>query len=104
MRGKPVIPRAKARQDVEDAVDWYVVQHAPDAALRLIDSLEQTFAFIADHPAAGSPRHGEVLDIPGLRSWKLEDFPYLVFYIETAACIDVWRVLHERQDVPDKLG
>ena len=104
MSEKPAIPRAKARQGVEDAVDWYVAQHAPDAALRLIDSLEQTVAFIADRPAACSPRHGEVLDMPGLRSWKLEDFPYLVFYIETAACIDVWRVLHERQDVPGRLG
>ncbi len=104
MSGKPIIPRARARQDVEDAVDWYIAQHAPDAALRLIDSLEQAFVFIADRPAAGSPRHGEALDIPGLRSWKLEDFPYLFFYIETVACIDVWRVLHERQDVPDKLA
>ena len=104
MSRKPLIPRARARQDVEEAVDWYVAQRAPDAALRLIDSLEQAFAFIAERPAAGLPRHGEALDIPGLRSWKLEGFPYLVFYIETATCIDVWRVLHERQDVPDKPG
>jgi toxin ParE1/3/4 len=27
-------------------------------------------------------------------------FPYLVFYLERADCIDVWRVLHAQRDIP----
>jgi toxin ParE1/3/4 len=40
------------------------------------------------------------LDIPGLRSWPLRRFPYVIFYIEQENHIDVWRVLHARRDIP----
>jgi hypothetical protein len=32
------------------------------------------------HPASGSPRFSHELDIPGLRHWAVQGFPYLVFY------------------------
>ena len=40
------------------------------------------------------------LDLPGLRSWPLKRFPYLVFYVEHADHVDVWRVLHQNRDIP----
>ena len=33
-------------------------------------------------------------------SWPLRKYPYLVFYVEQADHIDVWRVLHMKRDIP----
>ena len=37
--------------------------------------------------------------MPGLRSWALGRYPYVVFYCEHGGHIDVWRVLHSRRDI-----
>lgn len=100
MSAKPVVPRALANRDVDDAIRHYLQEHAPDAALSFIDALEQAWGRIARHPGIGSPRYAHELNLPGLRSWPLTGFPYLVFYVEQPDCIDVWRVLHGGRDVP----
>jgi toxin ParE1/3/4 len=100
MKVKPVIPRALAQQDVEEAIGYYVSQQAASAALGFIDALEQGYAHIARHPATGSPRYAHELDLPGLRCWPLKRYPYLVFYVEQDGHIDVWRVLHGMRDIP----
>lgn len=100
MKAKPVVPRSVANRDVEAAVDYYISQHAHDAALGFIDALEQAYAHIARHPATGSPRYAHALNLPGLRSWPLTGYPYLVFFMEQADHIDVWRVLHSQRDIP----
>ncbi|PAT43484.1 type II toxin-antitoxin system RelE/ParE family toxin [Vandammella animalimorsus] len=96
----PVIPRAQARRDVDQALEHYLREQAVPAALGFIDALEQAYAQIARHPATGSPRYAHELDLPGLRSWPLKRYPYLVFYVARSDHIDVWRVLHERRDMP----
>jgi toxin ParE1/3/4 len=96
----PVIPRALAKQDVEDAVSYYLSEEAEQAALGFIDALEQAYTHIGRHPATGSPRYAHELDLPGLRSWTLKHYPQLVFYVERDDHIDVWRVLHGMQDIP----
>jgi toxin ParE1/3/4 len=100
MRAKPVIPRRRAEQDVEDALGYYIAEHATHAALGLIAALENAYAHVSRHPATGSPRYGYALDLPGLRSWPLTGYPYLVFYVERTDHIDVWRVLHGQRDIP----
>ncbi|KTT20607.1 type II toxin-antitoxin system RelE/ParE family toxin [Pseudacidovorax intermedius] len=100
MKSKPVVPRQAALRDVDDAVDWYLRQDAPPAALGFIDELERAYAHIGRHPATGSPRYAHALDLPGLRFWPLKRFPYLVFYVEHADRIDVWRVLASDRDLP----
>ena len=100
MSAKPVIPRQRAEQDVEDALTHYIAEHAPQAALGMIAALEKAYAQISSHPATGSPRHGHELDLSGLRSWPLTGYPYLVFYVERTDHIDVWRVLHGQRDIP----
>ena len=104
MTAKPVIPRKQARQDVEDAIDYYVLTAGADVALRFVDSLEQTYRAVATRPATGSPRYAQELDLPGLRSRNLRRFPYVVFYIEQTYHIDLWRVLHSQRDIPAWLG
>jgi len=100
MTAKPVIPRALARRDIEDAIDHYAAEAGETVALGFIDALQVAFRAIAQRPAAGSPRIGLELNLPGLRSRPLRRFPYRLFYIERDGHIDVWRVLHERRDIP----
>ncbi|WP_454254755.1 type II toxin-antitoxin system RelE/ParE family toxin [Pseudomonas sp. Marseille-Q8238] len=100
MKQKPVIPRALATQDVDDAIAYYLDEQADKAALGFIDSLERAYKQIGRHPTSGSPRYAHELDLPQLRSWPLQRYPYLVFYVEHAEHIDVWRMLHTTRDIP----
>lgn len=100
MKAKPVVPREPARQDVEDALTYYIAEDAEAAAPGLIEALEQAYAHIGRHPATGSPRYAHELNLPGLRSWPLTRHPYLVFYVERADHVDVWRVLQGQRDIP----
>jgi toxin ParE1/3/4 len=97
---KPVVPRASARADVDNAIDHYLAEAGPEVALGFIDALERTYAAIGELPGIGSPRWAHKLNLPGLRSWRIQDYPWLVFYVEGEAIIDVWRVLHAKRDIP----
>jgi len=100
MKAKPVVPREKAHRDVEDAVAHYLAEDAEPAALGFIDALEKAYSHIGRHPATASPRYAHELNLPGLRSWPLTRYPYLVFYVEHPDHVDVWRVLHGQRDIP----
>ena len=103
MKRKPIIPRALALQDVDDAVAYLVQQQATDTALKMIGSLEAAYTYISKNAATGSTRYAHALDLPGLRTWPLTGHPYLIFYVEQDAHIDVWRVLHMSRDIPEEL-
>jgi len=96
--------REVARRDVEDIVDDYASEGGAALALRFVGAFERTLRLIARHPAAGSPRFGYELGLPGLRTRGLRGFPYLVFYVERDEVVDVWRVLHGQRDIPAWLG
>jgi toxin ParE1/3/4 len=100
VKAKPVIPRALASQDVEEAIDYYLGEQAEQAALGFIDALEKAYDHIGRHPGSGLTRYAHELDLPGLLCWPLQGYPYLVFYIERDEHIDVWRVLHGKRDIP----
>lgn len=100
MKRKPVVPREQARRDVDDAIGYYLAENADAAALGFIEALRKAYSHIGLHPATGSPRYAHELNLPGLRCWPLTRYPYLVFYVERADDIDVWRVLHEQRDIP----
>ena len=101
---KPVAPRVAAQRDAERIVADYVEQAGVDVALRFVDALEDAYRLIGESPGAGSPRYGLTLDLPGLRCWRVRAFPHLIFYIERADVIDVWRILHGSRDVPTTLA
>jgi toxin ParE1/3/4 len=100
VKAKAVIPRELALRDVDEAIDHYLGEGAVKAALDFVDALEKAYAHIARQPASGSPRYSHELNLPGLRSWPLTRFPYLVFYFEYDDHVDVWRVLHGKRDTP----
>jgi toxin ParE1/3/4 len=97
---KAVIPRALARRDADEAIDYCLSEHAPEAALGFIDALERAYTHIGRHPSAGFSRHAHELNLPGLRFWPLQKYPHLVFYVEKDEHVDVWRVLHGQRDIP----
>ena len=100
MMAKPIIPREQARRDVEMAADYYAAEAGEAVALRFIDAVEAAFRATGRYPAAGSPRYGHELGLPGLRSHLVKGFPFLIFYAEQDTHVDVWRVLHAQRDIP----
>ena len=101
MTAKPVIPTRLAKQDVEDELTHYFVAEGSEkAALGFIAEIEQAYRHLAKHPNIGSPRYAYELDIPGLRSWSLDHYPHLIFYIERKDHVEVWRVLNGKRDIP----
>jgi toxin ParE1/3/4 len=100
VKAKPFVPREQFHRDVDDAVTYYLNEGTEQTALGFIDALQQAHAHITHHPATGSPRYAHDLNLPGLRFWPLKRYPYLVFYVERADHIDIWRLLHAHSDIP----
>jgi toxin ParE1/3/4 len=100
---KPVNLRAQAEQDIQKALDYCVQERGSRAAVAWVDALERAFRHISRHPASGSTRYAYELDIPELRSWVVDRHPYVIFYVERAEDIDVWRILHGQRDLPGTL-
>ena len=100
MTPRSVVLRARARRDVDEAVAHYLDHAGTEIVIGFIDALEEAFGHIADNPGSGSPRYGHEVNLPGLRSWPLKAYPYLVFYMKYEDRIDVWRILHDRRDIP----
>ncbi len=97
---KLVIPRLAATRDAERAIDHYLDEGAPEAASGFVTALQEAYDHIGIHPASGSPRYAYDLDLPGLRSWPLGRYPYVVFYREGDDRVDIWRVLHAARELP----
>ena len=97
---KPVKLRQLAADDIDAALSYYRREAKESLATRFVDALEAELGNLSRHPLIGSLRYSYELNIPALRSWRLEAFPYIVFYIDRAEFIDVWRVLHARRDIP----
>jgi toxin ParE1/3/4 len=100
VKPKPVIPRERADRDVNEAIDFYLSENAPEAALGFIDALEEAYRHIGHHPETGSSRYAVELNLPGLRFWTLKKYPHLVFSLERSDHVDVWRVLHAQRNIP----
>ena len=100
MKTKSVVPRELARQDVSEAIDYYLQEGGAQVALGFVDALEVSYAQIGRQPAVGSPRYAHELNLPGLRFAPLRRYPFLVFHFERDDHIDLWRVLHAERDIP----
>ena len=103
MSTKRIISRQLADQDANNAVDYYQAKGSARAALGFIDALERAYAHISRHPRTGSSRYAHELDIPELKSWTLTNYPYTVMYMEHDDHIDILRILHHAQDIPEWL-
>jgi toxin ParE1/3/4 len=62
------------------------------AAIAALETIERM-------PAMGSPRLGQLCELPGLRSWRVTGFPMQWLYFEADRHLDVVRLLGDRQDI-----
>ncbi|MFT7649383.1 MAG: toxin ParE1/3/4 [Candidatus Poriferisodalaceae bacterium] len=95
--------RTIAAADIDSAVAYYRNEVSPEVAINFVDELEAAIGHLRRHPLTGSLRFSYELEIPELRSWPVENFPYLVFYVPDSERIDIWRVLHAQRDFPSFL-
>ena len=101
MKSKPVVPTRQAQQDLETGIDYYLFEEgSAAAALGFITAVEEAFERLGKNPAMGSPRYAYELDLPGLRSWSLNRYPHLVFYVDRGDYVEVWRVINGVRDIP----
>ncbi len=95
---------ALATEDVADAVAYYRTEADPTIAAELVDALEASIKHLCRHPLTGSLRFAYELEIPDLRSWPIQRFPYVIFYVADDNRLNVWRILHARRDIPVHLA
>ncbi|MBO9623048.1 MAG: type II toxin-antitoxin system RelE/ParE family toxin [Sphingomonas sp.] len=103
MKPKPLRILPQAQDDIAGAVAFYRHEAGGDVALRLVEAVAQQLEAIAQSPGLGSLRYAVVLRIDGLRCARPGRFPYLLFYLEGPEEIQVWRMLHNRRDIPATL-
>lgn len=101
---KPLYWHPQSRRDADEAAAWRAEQDGVNLELAFIDTLETATRQLARRPGVGSARYADSLKIAGLRCWSLKKFPYLVFYMELERQVDIWRVLHEKRDIPVWMG
>ena len=99
MKAKPVVLRAQAQQDIDEAIADYLGEGGQDLALRFVDALEQATTHTGRQPGTGSPRYGHELNLPSVRFWPTSRFEQILFYVEHEGHVDVWRALHGRRDI-----
>lgn len=99
---KKLLRRALADEDVVNAAEYYL-SHAPEYVHNFLDALQQSYRHIQGYPESGSLRYAQILDLPGLRVWQCQSYPYLIFYLEQETHIEIWRVLHDKRDIPATL-
>lgn len=99
---KKLVRRALADADVLAGLDYYL-ENAPEYALAFIDDLERAFDHIRSFPESGTTRYAFELDLPNLRMWRCDKYPYLIFYVDLPQQIEIWRVLHGKKNIPPSL-
>ncbi len=94
--------RPLATADIDHAAAYLLTENPP-AAVAFLDALESAFALLSEQPGMGSPRYAHLIPAEILRMWPLAGFPYLIFYLERDAALDIVRVLHTARDLPTLL-
>lgn len=95
--------RKKAAEDLAQTAFWRKHEANEKVAERFIDQTQQAVERAIDFPGLGSPRFARILAPLDIRCTHVEGFPYLVFYLETTAGIEVVRLRHSARDIPSHL-
>lgn len=82
-----------------EATRHYASEGSVELAERMFDAAIAALEPIERMPGIGSPRLGQLCEIPGLRSWRVTRFPMQWLYFETEDRLDVVRLLGDRQDL-----
>ena len=100
MTAKPLLLSPQAQREVRQVTAYYRSESGDALSLKWVTALEHALKHVTQHALSGSTRYAVLLKLAGLRFWPVRGFPYLIFYVEREAEIDVWRVLHAQRDIP----
>ena len=92
--------RPLAEADLVERARYYNTEGGTDLGVRFFDAAVASLRAIEKMPNAGSPRVGELCDIPGLRVRRIEGFPVGWFHFVRQDHADVVRLLSDAQDLP----
>jgi toxin ParE1/3/4 len=95
----PAWLRPKAEADLVERTRYYLEHGHDEIAARFFDSAVAALRAVERMPGTGSPRVGELCEIPGLRVRRIEGFPCGWFYFVMSDHLDVVRLLADSQDV-----
>jgi len=101
---KPAVLRPQALRDQQGEVRYYRKEGGTRLAVKVAKATNDALDQVELDPGMGSPRLGKLLDIAGLRTWRVGKFPLVWCYFERADHLDVVRLLGERQDIVAILG
>ena len=96
--------RPLAEADLIERTRYYRQEGGDDLGERFFDAAMAALGAIGRMPGAGSPRIGELCDIPGLRVRRIMGFPCGWFYFTVDDHVDVVRLLADAQDLPSILA
>lgn len=96
--------RPLAETDLIERTRHYRSEAGQQVGERFFDNAVNALRTIEKMPGIGSPRLGELCDVPGLRSFRISGFPCGWFYFHREDYIDVVRLLSYAQDLPNLLA
>jgi toxin ParE1/3/4 len=96
--------RPQAENDLVEMAAYYAKEGGAALGERAFDVALAALKPIQRMPGMGSLRLGQLCEIPSLRSWRVTGFPMQWFYFEREDCLDVVRLLGDRQDIIAILG
>lgn len=96
--------RPAAEHDLLERTRYYRAEGGDELGARFFDAAVTALRAIERMPEAGSPRFGELVDVPGLRVHRVRGFPCGWFYFVGANDVDVVRLLAYGQDLPTILA
>lgn len=96
----------KAVEDISGILDWMKQQDKATTGRKLFDAIESSLEILVSSPYLGSPLFYGNPQMHSLRRYQIPGFRnYGIFYrpLASANGVDVWRVLHAKQDVTSRL-
>ena len=97
---QPLLLRPLAEADLVERTRSYRRNASDAIGGRFFEAALSALELIGQMPHAGSPRAGELCDVPGLRAQRVSRFPCSWYYLVTTEHIDVIRLLADTQDLP----
>ena len=91
--------RPRAEQDLVERTRYYRRSAGDEVGERFFDAAIAILADVERMPGIGSPRVGEICDIPGLRFMRVPGFPCGWIYFSNPSNIDIVRLLADSQDL-----
>jgi toxin ParE1/3/4 len=99
-----VVRHPEAREDLDAIVD-YIARHNPRAAVRFIDAVADTAAFIDRMPKIGEAYPVPSQRFAGVRRTSVKRFrKYVLYYREIEGGIEILRILHGARDADAIFG